>query len=237
MQLKAFLEKMLCLLGIDEAKGLATIHGYHPESAALYFVAHAGDQGLPSAYRRQQRAFSGEGIVSWVAVHRRSLIINDVSDERFSSMLCRFHEHGGSESATPIFAGERLIGVLNFESYEGVEFSRWQMVNLSFVANQVGLAWQVFNERCIRDDLRRCTPSSGMFCGARRNLRSSNAGKPKWSRRSAPRGRCLGVAARALGAGRFASGNDDSRAARRRVDRLCLEDAADCLLDGHRESG
>ncbi|HLF93164.1 MAG TPA: GAF domain-containing protein [Planctomycetota bacterium] len=78
-----------------------------------------------------------EGIVGWVASHRLPQVVADVrKDKRYVKGQGEIR----SEAAVPILSGDRLIGVLNFESRKVGFFQKGDLELLGFLAAQLAIA-------------------------------------------------------------------------------------------------
>ncbi|MDD5370024.1 MAG: GAF domain-containing protein, partial [Anaerolineaceae bacterium] len=79
----------------------------------------------------------GEGIIGWVAQHKKSRLVTDTCEESdyvAADPLTR------SEISVPIMVGERVLGVLNAESTQVGKFTEADERLLSVVAGEVGIA-------------------------------------------------------------------------------------------------
>jgi putative methionine-R-sulfoxide reductase with GAF domain len=78
-----------------------------------------------------------EGIAGWVASHRLPQVVADVRKDK------RYVKGQGdtrSEAAVPIVSGEKLRGVLNFESRKVGYFQKGDLDVLAFLASQLAIA-------------------------------------------------------------------------------------------------
>ncbi len=86
---------------------------------------------------RMRLRVNEEGVAGWVASHREPQIVPDVQkDKRY----VKVGEKVRSEAAVPILSGDRLIGVLNFESRQLGFFQRRDLPALEFLASQLAIA-------------------------------------------------------------------------------------------------
>lgn len=95
-----------------------------------------------------------EGVTGWVAAKRKPQIVADVRrDKRYVSA----DERRRSEAALPITSGDRLLGVLNFESNKVGFFRKTDLPLLEFLAAQIAIALRVAElherEDSVRDRL------------------------------------------------------------------------------------
>jgi len=89
----------------------ASIFLYNPQKECLYFEIVTGEK---KDLIKQIVLSKGEGIAGWVAEHKQTLIIDDVtSDQRFSSRSDQKSSfHTRSIIAAPVLSSGSLIGVL-----------------------------------------------------------------------------------------------------------------------------
>lgn len=78
-----------------------------------------------------------EGIVGWVAAHRLPQVVKDV---RKDTRYVKVSEDVRSEAAVPILAGDKVLGVLNFDSRHVGYFQKTDLPLLSFLASQLAIA-------------------------------------------------------------------------------------------------
>jgi GAF domain-containing protein len=117
------------------------------ESDGNYLLARAGagevghalvEQGLRLRIGEDEDS-TPEGIVGWVAVHRRPLCVADISQER------RYLPHDllpetRSELALPLEMGKQLLGVLDMESTRPGAFNENDVPFLHLLADQAATA-------------------------------------------------------------------------------------------------
>lgn len=82
-------------------------------------------------------ALPGAGVTSWVAERRKPLVVPDVRRDR---RYLQVNPETRSEAAVPILAGDRLLGVLNFESRRPGYFQKGDLELLGFLASQIAIA-------------------------------------------------------------------------------------------------
>jgi putative methionine-R-sulfoxide reductase with GAF domain len=86
---------------------------------------------------RDRRRRLEEGIVGWVASHRLPQVVADV---RMDQRCPKGQGDTRSEAAVPILSGEKLLGVLDFESRKAGYFQKGDLTLLAFLASQVAIA-------------------------------------------------------------------------------------------------
>lgn len=91
---------------------LGSLHLFDSDLNELRMVA---DRGVAED-KKGQRQKLGQGIVGYVAKHRRSQNIEDVTQYPWNEIYLEFFPGARSELAVPMLAGDELRGVLNVES-------------------------------------------------------------------------------------------------------------------------
>ncbi len=131
------LDKLLILIA-DEVLSLVN---YYSFSIMLLNKEEELELKVLSGYREKNpspvKFKIGEGVAGWVAENKKSLYISDIlSDKRFiepyGEVKCIF--------ATPLFSGERFIGVLNVDSDKVNSFSKEDRDILELLALQASVA-------------------------------------------------------------------------------------------------
>jgi sigma-B regulation protein RsbU (phosphoserine phosphatase) len=117
-------------LGADEVSLLLV----DPASSELVEHEVVGKKLRPTRHRLK---FEDPGISAWSAKERKSVVVPDVrKDKRYLEV----RSDTRSEAAVPILAGERLLGVLNFESRKVGYFQKGDLGLLVFLASQLAIA-------------------------------------------------------------------------------------------------
>jgi len=111
------LDAAMAAVCMSIADGVGTIHLYDAENERLELAAYRGsvnEEKLKSA--TVQMVSKGEGIISWVALRERAIVISDLADDRnpFRKLHVPIRDDVRSEIAVPMLAGT-LVGVLNLE--------------------------------------------------------------------------------------------------------------------------
>ena len=117
-------------LGADEVSLLLA------DEAGEELVEHevVGKKLRPTRFRLKLK---GDGICAWVAVRREAAVVGDVrKDKRYLPARPEVR----SEAAVPILSGDRLLGVLNFESGKVGYFQKSDIPLLCFLASQIAVA-------------------------------------------------------------------------------------------------
>lgn len=101
-----------------------------------------------------------EGVTGISAAHRQPIIVSDVrKDRRYKKIT----DATRSEAAIPIVAGERLLGVLNFESSKIGFFSHTDRHLLELLASQIAIGLRL-------DEVHKLTERRAMMLGMLNNL-------------------------------------------------------------------
>lgn len=138
-------------LGLSPETTFGTIHEYDRKTQILSRVTHFGNIKVERA--EEQSVVNGEGIISWVAIRRKALLIGDLKHSKFADIHIPInldrHREVQSEVAVPIFAGELLLGVLNLESFLPNAFGPMCVRSLWFAVNRAAVAQKLsrINER------------------------------------------------------------------------------------------
>ncbi len=102
-------------------------------------VIRAAEKPYSKKIQPRLRLNLGEGITGYVAKTGNPYIANDVSRNHHYHI---FDKKTKSEIAVPLKIGEKVIGVINIESYEKNAFSERDLEVLKLVANQASIAIQ-----------------------------------------------------------------------------------------------
>jgi len=89
---------------------------------------------------RHRLRFDDPGISVWSARERKPVVVSDVRKDR---RYLEVRSDTRSEAAVPILAGDRLLGVLNFESRRVGYFQKGDLGLLLFLASQLAVALRV----------------------------------------------------------------------------------------------
>nr|NQU90397.1 PAS domain S-box protein [Bacteroidota bacterium] len=104
------------------------------------------DQGRGWAFMQIDKAFIashkikvGDGIVGWVALHGKSVMLGDVTkDSRYYSLRDNIH----SELCVPLRVNKRIIGVVNIETSKLNAYTEIDKLVLETIAAQIAIAIQ-----------------------------------------------------------------------------------------------
>ncbi len=120
-------------LGADEAALLLV----DPSGRELVEHEVTGKRLRPTRVRLRIRE---EGIVGWVASHKLPQVVGDVrKDKRYYQV----NPSTRSEAAVPVLQGDRVLGVLNFDSRHLGYFRRSDLPLLEFLASQLAIALEM----------------------------------------------------------------------------------------------
>ncbi len=150
--LRSLLGVAFAALDLDTRTEFGTIHVYDRRTSTLQLAAHLGE--VDTVRANSQSVATGEGIISWVAIRRKALLIADFEGSAFAGIHIPINtaEPVRSEVAIPIFAGEELLGVLNLESSKPNAFRPTCVRSLWFAVNRAAVAQRMsrINERMKR---------------------------------------------------------------------------------------
>lgn len=141
--LRQILRAALRAFDVAPEDGLATIYEYNRNSAELKRVAWVSEMIDPVPVQDVSR---GDGVMSWVALKRRALLIEDLEKSRFGEIYRELSPQIRSELAVPMMAQDRLIGVLNLESVKARVFPPESVRLVWHAANQAAVAFRLSEE-------------------------------------------------------------------------------------------
>jgi GAF domain-containing protein len=143
----------------DEATGVLQPRAFRPRDLAMPCI----------------RAHEGEGILSWVAVTRRGLLIKDLEKSAFASLYVGVpgRPRARTMMAVPLLLGERCLGVLTLES-PGPAFTPPDLRTLGYAAGQATTAYQL--ARQAMDNRRLVERAEGMLDVCRRAVAARGVG-------------------------------------------------------------
>ncbi|MEO0162294.1 MAG: HD domain-containing phosphohydrolase [candidate division WOR-3 bacterium] len=102
-------------------------------------IVRAAEKPYSKKIQPRLRLKLGQGITGYVAQTGKPYLANDVTQ---NSRYYIFDKKTKSEIAVPLKVGERVIGVINIESYKKNTFTDKDLELLSLVANQASIAIQ-----------------------------------------------------------------------------------------------
>lgn len=119
------------------------------------------EHGYPAGTRGMRIALTGErGISRWVAVNGKALYVPDVrQDDRYVPGV----PEARSELAVPIKIRNRVLGVLNVESYKADAFDKDEALLLQALASQLAVALELNRARSELDRLTITDPLTGVY--------------------------------------------------------------------------
>ena len=150
--LEVIIQRILETLGLDSVDTLGSVHIFERETRILRpaaLVSHNPIEGaLPVL-----RVNDGEGLISWAALRRRAIMVNDLEVSEFRSIYRPIRQDIRSELAIPMFAGSDIVAVLNLESIHPNAFSERIIRPIAWAASQMAVVWQNFLLRKYSDIL------------------------------------------------------------------------------------
>ena len=139
----AILDAVFEALAVAPGEGLGTIHLFDADSRTLRLAAHRGHVDAPFPVQSVDQV---EGILSWVALKRRSIVIDDLERSHFRSLHIRVRDDVRSELAVPMLAGGDLLGVVNLESTRPAWFAAEDARAIAYAANQAAIACRLHRQ-------------------------------------------------------------------------------------------
>jgi len=162
--LEALLEVIIRALELDPKTTFGTIHRYNRVTKTLTLAASKGkivNKGLADSLSVPK----GEGIISWVAIRRKALLVTDLKKSDLGRKIhLPFNKNVRSEVAIPIFAHNELLGVLNLESYKKEAFKSNCVRSLWFAVNRVAVANRLAQQANIITRLRNLSDELLALC-------------------------------------------------------------------------
>jgi GAF domain-containing protein/transcriptional regulator with XRE-family HTH domain len=145
--LESVLADVMVVLKMDGREGFGTIHLYRPDRSDLALAAHRGAIDKIDL-AKVQSVVRGEGIISWVALRQRAIVISDLktSDFRAIHRSLRDRDDIRSALAVPMMVGGVLMGVLNLESEVPNRFESRHVRALWYAAGSAGVAARLYRE-------------------------------------------------------------------------------------------
>ena len=151
---RSLLDVVMTALDLKTGTALGTIHTYDSQTETLNLAAASGPVNLDRA--ESLSIASGEGIISWVAIRRKALLISDLEGSNFEQIHIAINRKARvrSEVAIPIFGGKELLGVLNLESTSPDAFKATCVRSLWFAVNRAAVAHRLSQQKGINARLR-----------------------------------------------------------------------------------
>jgi serine phosphatase RsbU (regulator of sigma subunit) len=141
------LKSVMGAMDIGPNEGFGTIHLFRPSSADGRLELCACTQHFVESGDTTFSAFEGRGVVSWVALHRKPVLINQMSASDFRFLRIPHPEFGEiqSELAVPMIVGDEVIGVLNVERRTANRFTPQDAHTLLYAAAEAAVAYEFYN--------------------------------------------------------------------------------------------
>jgi GAF domain-containing protein/transcriptional regulator with XRE-family HTH domain len=142
--LQAVIKGVLSVLGLDQSDTLGTIHLFEKDSGSLRPAAMVAPPSATIAPLPVLRVTAGHGLISWAAIRRQPIVVNDTAASEFRDTIIRIWPETRSELSIPMFAGADLVGVLNIESSRTNAFKEHIIRTVVMAASQMAILWQTF---------------------------------------------------------------------------------------------
>ncbi|MEZ6103369.1 MAG: GAF domain-containing protein [Pirellulaceae bacterium] len=165
------LKDCMRILNVSPSEALATVSLYDDIQREISVVASVGicDNDVRS-YSCQIEAATG--IVPWVAIKRRALLISNLTSSGFTMLRQTYLSNAQSILAVPVVSGGRLRGVISFESQIARAFRPSDLRLIwtfgSFLAQQMESRESVaLQYRSVRTEISRCEKQSAAHASNR----------------------------------------------------------------------
>ena len=86
---------------------------------------------------------SGQGVVAWVALMQKALLIDDLATSPFGNIKVQVNPDVKSELAVPMVADGELVGVLNLESTREGAFAPASVRSIWYAADSAAVAFNL----------------------------------------------------------------------------------------------
>jgi len=140
--LTVIIDRILAVLDLDRQDTLGTIHIYEKETGTLMPAAKVTPN--PIAELPLLRTSDGKGLITWAALRRCAVVVNDLRTSEFRHIYHPIRTETRSELALPMMAGEDVVAVLNIESSKPDVFDPHVVRTLALAGSQIALMWQNF---------------------------------------------------------------------------------------------
>jgi transcriptional regulator with XRE-family HTH domain/GAF domain-containing protein len=189
---ESILDTAMEAAGAKTSESIGTIHLYDAENDILRLAACRGSIDPGKIGNANVLDVSkGQGIITWVALKRRAVVIPDLGKSDFSKISVLIRDGVRSEIAVPMIAGG-LTGVLNLESIKPGCFSEKHVRSLWYAANNAAVAARLYRQAITNRRLARLNGDLVSWC--------SNAIVRMHSKQSEPIAELSEIARASLGA-------------------------------------
>lgn len=139
------IEAALNALHIKPGTGLGTLHLYNAEDHTLELRGFFGPIQHPERAERHS-VRTGEGVVSWVALRRKALLIQNIDQSDFRDIHVWLNDDVKSELAVPLEVGGEMIGVMCLECTEVDGFLPHHVRSVWYAANRAVIIYQLHQQ-------------------------------------------------------------------------------------------
>jgi GAF domain-containing protein len=136
------IEAALQALNIPAGSGLGVIHLYNAELQLLELRGSYGEIQYPERARGLS-VRTGEGLISCVALTKRSILVQDLAKSEFKRIHVWLHDRTCSELVVPLEIEGELVGTMCLESTRRNSFVPHHALSVWFAANKAALAYQL----------------------------------------------------------------------------------------------
>ena len=135
------IEAALSALNITAGCGLGVIHLYNAELQRLELSGLSGEVDHSAI---ENHSVNGQGIISWVALTKRALIVQNLDSSEFKYIHVSINERTKAELAVPLEVGGELIGTMCLECTEPNQFLPHHAYSVWYAANNAALGYQLY---------------------------------------------------------------------------------------------
>jgi GAF domain-containing protein len=136
------IEATLTALNVPSETGWGVIHLYNAELQVLQL---RGSFGAVDSFERARdlSVKIGEGLSSWVALTKRSLLIEDLTQSQFKRIHVSLNDNTHSALVVPLEIDGELVGTMCLESTDPGRFVPHHALSVWFAANKAAIAYQL----------------------------------------------------------------------------------------------
>ncbi|MBI1764377.1 MAG: SpoIIE family protein phosphatase [Acidobacteria bacterium] len=136
----SLLKAMFEILKINDSNGYGSIYLFDSKLQTLKMEYCEG--GIQPQSAREADVARGEGIISWVALKRRALLIAELARSEYRKLYRQAAPEIVSELAVPMVANDQLLGVINLECKEPFrDLDQEAVRSIWYGANQAAMVY------------------------------------------------------------------------------------------------
>lgn len=139
--LTSLLHKCISMLRHDPENTLATISRFDEKKSSLRVHVSTED----STIRHETTFDTPQGLITWVALHQKPLLINELAASHFKALFHELLDDAASTMVVPMIVRNDCCGVISIESRTPGAFSQSDLRVVWALANQVGVQLDSMN--------------------------------------------------------------------------------------------